>query len=401
MFALMQWNEYYRQYLQQLQTVYSAEEATAITLLVFENKAAVARMDIVKFPDKNLTAQQKEILDAALKELLLHKPVQHITGEAWFYNLKFKVNDHVLIPRPETEELVQWIIDEHSIQSSLSIIDIGSGSGCIPIALKKNLPNATITSIDISDDALTVAKENAAINNTVVDFLQLDFLNEKEQQHLPAFDVIVSNPPYIPLNEKEKLDRNVTAYEPHTALFVPDKNPLLFYKAIAAFAKTHLKPDGKIYVETHEDLAKETAAVFLPRFKTVEIRKDINGKERMVKAINFLTNESALITTAGLLSVSFILMCLFNSDSRESKTIFVCPTYNVLFLSILTTTLCFALPSLFAFGTLIFITFGLAKVEIIKKKNIKMNRISFNGPVSTSLCSSLNFLRKLISNDEL
>ena len=285
----MQWNEYYRQYVQQLQTIYIAEEASAITLLVFENKAAVNRTDIIKYPDKILPVQQKEVLDAALKELLQHKPVQQITGEAWFYNLKFKVTEHVLIPRPETEELVQWVIHEHATQTGpVLILDIGSGSGCIPVALKKNLPNATITSVDISNEALTFARENAAINNVAVDFLQLDFLNEKEWQRLPAFDIIVSNPPYIPLNEKEKLDKNVTAYEPHIALFVPNQQPLIFYEAITAFAKTHLKADGKVYVETHEGLAKETAEVFSTHFKNATIQKDINGKERMVKAANFL-----------------------------------------------------------------------------------------------------------------
>ena len=282
----MTWNEYYRYYLQQLQSIYSMEEATAITGLVFENKAAVSRKDIIKSPDGILLNHHKTILDEALKQLITHKPVQQITGEAWFYNLKFKINEHVLIPRPETEELVKWLIEENA--GDVSVLDIGSGSGCIPITLKKNLPDALITSIDVSIEALEIAKQNAAANKTTVDFLQFDFLNKNEWRRLPVFDIIISNPPYIPLNEKEKLDRNVTAYEPHTALFVPNEKPLLFYEMIAAFAKKHLKPNGKIYVEIHEGFAKETASVFLPTFKNVEIRKDINGKERMIKAANFL-----------------------------------------------------------------------------------------------------------------
>lgn len=285
----MTWNEYYRYYLQQLQHIYSAEEASIITALVFENKAGVTRLNIIKSPNEIVNNQQKNELDAALHNLLQHTPVQHITGETWFYNLKFTVNEHVLIPRPETEELVKWIIDEHTTQKKhFSMLDIGSGSGCIPVALKKNLPQASITSIDVSNDALAVAKENAEANNTPVDFLQLDFLNRDEWQRLPAFDSIVSNPPYIPLHEKENLDRNVTAYEPHNALFVPDSNPLIFYEAIAAFAKMHLKQEGKIYAEVHEDYANETAAVFASHFSQVTIKKDINGKERMVKAANFL-----------------------------------------------------------------------------------------------------------------
>jgi release factor glutamine methyltransferase len=282
----MTWNEYYRYYLQQLQTIYSMNESTAIAGLVFESKAAVTRMDIIKSPEGLLNSQQKIVLDNALEQLMTHKPVQQVTGEAWFYNLKFTINEHVLIPRPETEELVKWIIDDNS--NEVSILDIGSGSGCISVALKKNLLHSSVISIDVSDEALTIAKQNATANKTTVDFLQLDFLNEKDWQRLPLFDIIVSNPPYIPLNEKEYLDPNVTAYEPGIALFVPDNKPLLFYKAIAAFAKTHLKKDGKIYVEIHEDFAKETAALFSSVFKEVEIRKDINGKERMIRAANFL-----------------------------------------------------------------------------------------------------------------
>ncbi len=144
----------------------------------------------------------------------------------------------------------------------VSILDIGSGSGCIPVSLKKNLPQSSITSIDVSDEALAIAKQNAVANKTTIDFLQLDFLNENEWQRLPVFDIIVSNPPYIPVSEKENLDRNVTAYEPGIALFVPDNNPLLFYEAIAAFAKTHLKKEGKIYVEIHEDFCKRNRCGF-------------------------------------------------------------------------------------------------------------------------------------------
>ncbi len=289
MFARMDWNQYYRHYLQQLQSIYSLEEAAEIAALVFENKAGISRMGIMKSPEKMLNEAEEKMLNEALRELLEHKPVQHITGEAWFYNLKFAVNEHVLIPRPETEELVKWAIDGNAMQKGgISILDIGSGSGCIPVALKKNLPYADVVSIDISEDALAMARRNAAANNTAISFLQFDFLNKKEWGQLPLFDIIVSNPPYIPLNEKEKLDRNVTAYEPHTALFVPDNNPLVFYETINSFAKTHLKRNGKIYVETHEDYAKETATVFSTQFKTVEIKKDINGKERMVKATQSL-----------------------------------------------------------------------------------------------------------------
>ncbi|MBL0355751.1 MAG: peptide chain release factor N(5)-glutamine methyltransferase [Chitinophagaceae bacterium] len=281
--------EYYRQYLQQLQTIYSLDESTIIAGWVFDNKAAIKRMDILRSPEQVLAATLQAALEEALQQLLLHKPVQYVIGETWFYNLKITVNEHVLIPRPETEELVKWIIDEHaSGKEKLSVLDIGTGSGCIPIALKKHLPNFDITAIDISPDALATAKQNAIINNTPVDFLQIDFLNESIWPQLPAFDIIVSNPPYIPLNEKERLDKNVTAHEPHTALFVPDHSPQLFYEKIALFAQTHLKTGGKIYVETHEDYATVTAGIFLKEYQQVEIKKDIFEKNRMVKASQFL-----------------------------------------------------------------------------------------------------------------
>lgn len=283
----MTWGEYIRHYLDELKGIYDTSEALAITSLVFEEKASVIRTDIVLFPEKKIDDNTRKMLDDVLQQLLTQKPVQYILGGTTFYNLPFKVNEHVLIPRPETEELVQWIIDDNK-NESLRLLDIGTGSGCIPVSLKKNLPAFEIISIDISNEALIVAKQNAETNNTSIDFRQFDFLNKNVWRQLPSFDIIVSNPPYIPLNEKEKLDKNVTAYEPHTALFVLDKSPFLFYEAIASFAVSHLNKTGKIYVEVHEDFAKDTASLFQKIFSKVEIKKDINGKERMIKASNFL-----------------------------------------------------------------------------------------------------------------
>ena len=164
-------------------------------------------------------------------------------------------------------------------------MDIGTGSGCIAIAVKKNIPAAMITAIDVSEGALLVAKENATTQQTDIGFLQVDFLDEAQWNTLPKFDIIISNPPYIPINEKEKLDINVTAFEPHQALFVPDNSPLLFYEKIATFGKTHLSRGGKIFMETHEDYAKETASLFKQHYKEVTIQKDIFDKERMVIAV--------------------------------------------------------------------------------------------------------------------
>ena len=273
----------YRNFLVQLQQIYSLGEATGITDWVFEKMASLKRSDILKNPEKRITPAADKLIQKTLQELLLHKPVQYVLGEAWFYRMKLKVNEHVLIPRPETEELVEQLIkDRKSKLTDPAILDIGTGSGCIPIAIKKNLPASKLTAIDVSKGALALAKENAALHNAHIIFRELDFLDESAWNSLPAFDIIISNPPYIPINEKEKLGKNVTNFEPHLALFVPNKSPLIFYEKIAAFGRDHLLHNGKIYLETHEDYAKETAALFRKDYQTVMIKKDMYGKERMV-----------------------------------------------------------------------------------------------------------------------
>ena len=283
MFALMMLKELYRNFLVQLQKIYSLSEATAITDWVFEKMASLKRSDILKNPEKIISPAANELIQNTLQELLLHKPIQYVLGEAWFYRMKFKVNEHVLIPRPETEELVEQLIkDRKSKLTDPAILDIGTGSGCISIAIKKNLPASKLTAIDVSKDALALAKENATLHNAHINFMELDFLEEKNWSALGMFDIIISNPPYIPINEKAKLDKNVTDFEPHLALFVPTTSPLIFYEKIAAFGRDHLLPNGKIYLETHEDHAKKTAALFHNIYQTVMIKKDMYGKERMI-----------------------------------------------------------------------------------------------------------------------
>ena len=273
----------YRNFLVQLQQIYSPSEATPMSDWVFEKIVSLKRSDILKNPEKEITPAAETLIQNALKELLSHKPVQYVLGEAWFYHLKFKVNAHVLIPRPETEELVDQLIrDRKSKLTDPAILDIGTGSGCISIAIKKNLPAAKISALDISKDALVLANENAVMHNTNITFTEMDFLDESSWDELPAFDIIISNPPYIPINEKEKLYKNVTSFEPHLALFVPNKSPLIFYEKIEAFGRNHLLHNGKIYLETHEDYAKETAALFMKHYQTVMIKKDMYGKERMI-----------------------------------------------------------------------------------------------------------------------
>ena len=282
--------EYYRHYLRKLQTIYDLDEASVMAGWVFENKASLKRSDILKDPELILDIDTIEKLNYSLQRLLQHEPVQYILGETWFCNLKLKVNSHVLIPRPETEELVDWIIEDNKKENNekhLSIADIGTGSGCIAIVLKKKLSAAHVTAIDVSKGALITAKENAIDNEVKIDFIQLDFLDELTWEGLNSFDIIVSNPPYIPVNEKEKLHKNVTLFEPHTALFVPDHSPLLFYEKIALFAKEHLKEDGIVYAETHEEFANAAARVFSKQFQQVTLKQDILGKNRMIKAIHF------------------------------------------------------------------------------------------------------------------
>ena len=283
----MTYNKLYRSFLEQLQAIYNMQEASVITDWVFEKIAGVNKMDFIKHPAMEPEINVAEKLEAAFNQLLQHTPVQYVLGEAWFYKMLFKVNNQVLIPRPETEELVNWLLSDFKKQAtfpaSVSILDIGTGSGCIAIALKKNLPAATLTAIDFSEGALAIAKENALGNNVQIDFIQLDFLNEKLWVTLPCFDIIVSNPPYIPISEKELLDKNVIAYEPHSALFVPDSTPLLFYEKIALFGGSNLKADGCMYVEVHENYGNQTAELFTEYQYEVEIKKDIFEKERMLK----------------------------------------------------------------------------------------------------------------------
>ena len=235
------------------------------------------RSDCIIHTDKDITSDISDKLNQIIADLKTNKPIQHIIGETEFYGLKFKVNEHTLIPRPETEELVQWIL-QHEFTSAL---DIGTGSGCIPIALKKN-KDAEISAIDVSESALLVAKENAKINEVEINFLLQDILKTTT---LPKVDVIISNPPYVLDKEKELMLANVLDNEPHLALFVPDNNPLLFYKKIANLAFTSLPKNGLLFFEINEQFGKETVAMLSAiGFVDIELKKDINDKDRMIKA---------------------------------------------------------------------------------------------------------------------
>jgi len=279
----MEIKELYRNFLVKLQDIYPLSEATVITDWVFEKLASVKRTDIVKEPAHHPEPLVQVGLQVALQQLLDHRPVQYVLGEAWFYHMKLKVNEKVFIPRPETEELVELVLnDRKHFLTGTSILDIGTGSGCIPIAIKKNWNAAQVSAIDVSANALEMAKENAGLQHVHINFIQCDFLDETQREALPQFDIIVSNPPYIPLGEKETMDKHVTLYEPHIALFGPDDDALIYYNRIAAFGLTHLKPGGKIYLEVHSQRAKKTAALFSTAYQKVEIVSDMYGKERML-----------------------------------------------------------------------------------------------------------------------
>jgi release factor glutamine methyltransferase len=294
-------DEEYKKFVEQLKAIYDQRESENIADWVFESIANNKRSDRIIDKQKQFSNVIILQLNAAMQQLLECKPVQYVVGEVWFYKMKLFVNEHVLIPRPETEELVEWVVEDvrstmydvrskkniniqHPTSDIVHIIDVGTGSGCIAIALKKELPDAEIFAIDVSDEALKVAKQNALDQNASINFLQLDFLNEEVWPSLPSFNIIISNPPYIPENEKRKLDKNVVDHEPHLALFVADNDPFIFYKKIAAFADKHLNKAGKIFVEVHEDFSVEIQKIFAEKNFTTEIKKDIYGRERMIKA---------------------------------------------------------------------------------------------------------------------
>ncbi len=274
--------EKYQTFLQELGKLYEKGEATAITNMAFEYVGNLTKSETILKANEAIDAAFERKLDEALAKLLQHEPVQYIVGKAWFYHLPFEVNKAVLIPRPETEELVLEAINFLKQLTSKKIIDIGTGSGCIPISIKKNIPSCEVVALDVSEDALAVAKRNAAANGTHIDFRNIDFLNEENHKALPSFDLILSNPPYIPEEEQTTLGKNVTLHEPHLALFVPQNDAMIFYKKIALFAENHLSENGKIIVEIHENLSKETSAIFIEKNYTVEIKKDMQGKDRML-----------------------------------------------------------------------------------------------------------------------
>jgi release factor glutamine methyltransferase len=318
---------------QGLAALYGAAEIEALTLLTLAEVTGTSKAALKAFPEQELTLTQQEEINTILTQLQTGKPLQYILSYTEFYGLKFWVNPAVLIPRPETEELVEWAISSWQLavggwQKPFQIVDMGTGSGCIAISLKKNLPDVMVSAIDISPEALNTAKENAKLNEVDINFVEADILNIKHSSPLergrvdsaaagvclnsndtplhpshegnPAnpplilnpqhtthnVQLIISNPPYVTPADKRQMHTNVTDFEPHTALFVPENDPLLFYKAIINFAVNSLVSGGLLFFEINESFGKETVELLQNKgFKNVELRQDMSGRDRMVKAV--------------------------------------------------------------------------------------------------------------------
>jgi len=304
-----------QEFISDLSGIYPSEEVLSFFNLLVEKHIGLSRINVALQPEKAISVINTQNFEDAIQRLKQFEPIQYIIGETEFYGLTFKVDSNVLIPRPETEELVNWIIDdveenrkepfdkfrdhkkEEKIASKklppISILDMGSGSGCIPIALAHHIPDAEITGVDISKAALLLANQNAILNNVNVKFIELDILNiEQKKWNLDPklrdenskFDCIVSNPPYVQEQEKDQIAPNVIDHEPAIALFVKDDDPLIFYRAIAQFAKNYLKSEGTLYFEINQYLYKDLVNLLKTEgFNEITLRKDIFGKERMIK----------------------------------------------------------------------------------------------------------------------
>jgi len=300
----MQIQEFKKEFFNKLKELYPTTEIQSFFNLLVASKLKLSRIEVALQPNFKIPKTDLEFLQRALLKLTNQIPIQYIIGETEFYGLPLKVNKNVLIPRPETEELVALILENPKLKTSNltpKILDIGTGSGCIPIALAKNLPSATIYALDISSEAIKTAKTNAELNNVTIQFIETDILKLEslknvianttkqsegsETSKFPKFDIIVSNPPYVRELEKEQMQDNVLEYEPHLALFVEDNNPLLFYAKIADLAKNHLSKNGTLYFEINQYLGKETVELLASKgFKNIVLKKDMFGVDRMIKA---------------------------------------------------------------------------------------------------------------------
>lgn len=268
----------------ELQGLYPETEIRSFSYLIIEKVTGFSRTEIFVNKYTLFSVEQQHVIESFIEKLKKYIPIQYILGETEFFGLPFYVDESVLIPRPETEELVDWIRIENNRGGGLRILDIGTGSGCIAITLKHEFPDSVIDAFDISENALKTAKRNAVRNKLEVNFELVDILNAPDFPN--NWDVIVSNPPYITEHEKDDMLPNVLNHEPHLALFVPDNDPLLFYRNIALFARQHLQHNGKLYFEINRESGKECMDLLTGLgFNDIELKKDISGNDRMVRAI--------------------------------------------------------------------------------------------------------------------
>lgn len=269
----------------ELADIFPEGEIESLIFLIFEKLKGYSRTQFLLSRDEKLGSDEVVEIEKMVARLKNHEPIQYILGQTEFYGLPFYCAPGVLIPRPETEELVQWIIQENRLLSP-HMLDIGTGSGCIAISLAKNIEQASVLACDISPLCIETARRNAALNATPVSVFEYDILNKTPHVDFPELDVIVSNPPYVTIAEKLQMERNVLEYEPALALFVEDQNPLVFYKQIADFALMHLKNSGRLYFEINEAFGKECTEMLKAKgFSNVILKKDINGKDRMIRAV--------------------------------------------------------------------------------------------------------------------
>ena len=286
----MDWQQAQKELLSQLSTLYEGREAAGVTDWVMEHLSGWKKIDRILHRSEPLGPSTIDQLKKYTDELLDHRPVQYVLHESWFCGLKFYVDEQVLIPRPETEELVEWAVAEARMKAETSppsriVLDVGTGSGCIAISLKKKLDAMDVYACDVSEGALSIARRNADALGADIHLRSLDFLDSRQWDGLPRVDYLVSNPPYIPSKEKATMAPHVVGFEPHLALFVENGDPLVFYRALAEFARQKLLPGGSIFVEIHEDLATPTLDLFKTAgFQQVILRKDMQGRNRMIKA---------------------------------------------------------------------------------------------------------------------
>ena len=271
--------------LSSLSELYDERESASISSMVLEHLTGMPKNLRLLQKKDPLSAKQEELLRSYIQELVNHRPVQYVLNEAWFGPMPFYVDENVLIPRPETEELVNWLLKDNSLRGPGTIImDIGTGSGCISVYIKKKRKDFNVLGFDISEAALEIAKKNAENQDVHIHFFQCDIRDQKQWEKIPAMHIIISNPPYIPEKQKQILEKHVRDFEPGLALFVPDDDPIIFYKLIGHMALQKLMPGGALFLEIHHDYAKEIMEWYEKNGFSLELRKDFSGNNRMIKA---------------------------------------------------------------------------------------------------------------------